>query len=700
MQTVSRQAIAQGLASSMMYVAAIQSFVSPRVVEQAMTVLVAHVAAAFERERQIDLAALVSQVRPANGTSLSLGASPDSRYIQLHRGLSSVNIGVIVSGATHHLDQIDGVLQQLEVTFGYRDNGRFQLPWVPCYWFNLNGRCPHGTGCTYLHAKPPNYGCYDSEGRIVCQYHQWYSRGCPYPDCQWSHRPAVRLHRNQPAPGSDNSPQQRSLDATLDEQAIVHSSFALVLGHFASSTGVASPAQLPDTTWLRTLCDQDDRTAATLLLAFLLDHLQIRQSLGEGNYRHAMLVRAPKQVASERHSHWPEGIESEMPLVAVLVHRLDIVRTCRSSMSRTEPHDPHLLYPHLPRAIAGCPLLVFSAGYMYDPQFMSVRINRADRPSPATYKRLLSPELARVCNRSVPLEAIQAARRDFYQRHRSNIVAVSCGAPSRFIQEGSSNEEAIVVYVLLRGFIPIGEQALPRTFEHNGHTYRVKVCDGCYEPWSDFRDKCGISIAAVPQSLNLPEFQVGTDLDHQWRCGTLGTLGTAEFDDVVLDVAITNQHVVRPQVQDADGQWVTDNRSRVPIQSPCPKDAAAALDKLKQQVAQCNRDLEDDSEDEAAKQDRDRYSQELQELQSMVASEESYTLLGWGTLSSMCHLCIYDSTLMISRSFGHSTNRAPRRLFRLWCRCWMYRADSRRKTTGGSRIPKDSKESHRHGEPI
>ena len=71
MQTVSRQAIAQGLASSMVYVAAIQSFVSLRVVEQAMTVLVAHVAAAFARERQIDLAAFVSQVRPANRATLA-----------------------------------------------------------------------------------------------------------------------------------------------------------------------------------------------------------------------------------------------------------------------------------------------------------------------------------------------------------------------------------------------------------------------------------------------------------------------------------------------------------------------------------------------------------------------------------------------------------------------------------------------------
>jgi len=71
MQSVSRQAIAQGLASSMVYVATIQSLVSLRVVEQAMTALVAHVAAAFARERQIDLAAFVSQVRPANRATLA-----------------------------------------------------------------------------------------------------------------------------------------------------------------------------------------------------------------------------------------------------------------------------------------------------------------------------------------------------------------------------------------------------------------------------------------------------------------------------------------------------------------------------------------------------------------------------------------------------------------------------------------------------
>ena len=551
------------------------------------------------------------------------------------------------------------MLQQVEATFGYGHNTRYRLPWVPCYWFNRGG-CLYGASCTYLHTKPPNYGCYDSEGRIVCRHHQWYSRGCLDQNCQWSHDPAVPLRPDHRPPASPAL--QRSQDTTLDEQAIADSSFALVLSVFAATANVPSPTQLADTDLLRVLCESNDRTGSLLLQSFLFGRLSIDCALGEGNFRQAMLVRAPKQVENERHSHWPAGIQSEMPLVAVLVHDLALVRRSCGPRSQQLLRDLHPAYPQLPRTIAGCPLLVLSPEYMFDPQFISVRINRTDRPKPS-FKRLLSVEHASVCNRTVPLDAIQAARRAFARPHHSNVLAVSCGPVSRFINDDHSpmeQKEAIIVYVLLKRLIPVGEQPLPSTFEHNGCTYRVKVCDGCYEPWSGFREKVGTSIAAVPQSLLLSPDRVGTDIRQQWKRGTLGALAFAEFEDgSQVDLAITNFHVVRPQVRDAQGSWIEESRDRVPIQSPCPKDASSERHEIEERIDGFEYDLTRNPQNTRARAGLERSQEALRVLDATISSADSYVMLGTGTLD-LCGVSLVAPILAAdSLTRGRTLFKAP-----------------------------------------
>ena len=147
-------------------------------------------------------------------------------------------------------------------------------------------------------------------------------------------------------------------------------------------------------------------------------------------------------------------------------------RTKISSEPRSFAVPSHRDFPSLPNSVAGAKLVVFD-------EFDIGNRTRLGLPR----LRGAVDDTLEECDH-LATEAAIALGRSLLNTNATNFAATSCGHRIRRGEQVKANDgaEAIVVYVLFKGYVPLGEPPIPATFEHQGSVFEVDVREGYYRP--------------------------------------------------------------------------------------------------------------------------------------------------------------------------------------------------------------------------
>ena len=154
-----------------------------------------------------------------------------------------------------------------------------------------------------------------------------------------------------------------------------------------------------------------------------------------------------------------------------------------------------------PTMLSGCVVHLLSRSGLGHPDRAGLSIQHLDQAWPEAIP----------CSRGECTDAAAALAHALVPHH-TNLMATSCGLRwTGGVPCEHDETEALIVWVLLKGFIPIGESLFPSTFDFHERTYRVDVRDGYWEPLGDrqFNKRpTGSSSSSSPSSLSTLSFGI------------------------------------------------------------------------------------------------------------------------------------------------------------------------------------------------